>query len=313
MAINRAQLVKELVPGLNALFGLEYARYADEHTMIFDTESSDRAYEEEVMLSGFGEAAVKGEGTAVKYDTAQETWTARYVHNTVALAFSLTEEAMEDNLYDTLSARYTRALARSMQQTKQVKAANVLNNGFSSSYPGGDGKELFATDHGSLTAGDLKNELSTAADLNETSMEQALIDIAGFKDERGLKVNAQAQRLIVPPALQFIADRLLNTPGRVSSADNDINAIRNMGMIPDGYAVNHYLTDTDAWFLKTDVPNGMKHFVRTAVSTNMEGDFETGNVRYKARERYSFGWSDWRGIFGSPGAQGLNASEIWNL
>ncbi len=302
MAINRAQLVKELVPGLNALFGLEYARYADEHTMIFDTESSDRAYEEEVMLSGFGEAAVKGEGAAVKYDTAQETWTARYTHDTVALAFSLTEEAMEDNLYDTLSARYTRALARSMQQTKQVKAANVLNNGFSSTYPGGDGKELFATDHGSLTAGDLKNELSTAADLNETSMEQALIDIAGFKDERGLKVNAQAQRLIVPPALQFIADRLLNTPGRVATADNDINAIRNMGMIPDGYAVNHYLTDTDAWFLKTDVPNGMKHFVRTAVSTNMEGDFETGNVRYKARERYSFGWSDWRGIFGSPGA-----------
>jgi|TARA_R100001480_G_scaffold6112_6_gene13329 hypothetical protein len=302
MAINRAQLVKELVPGLNALFGLEYASYADEHTMIFDTESSDRAYEEEVMLSGFGEAAVKGEGTAVKYDTAQETWTARYVHNTVALAFSLTEEAMEDNLYDTLSARYTRALARSMQQTKQVKAANVLNNGFSSTYPGGDGKELFATDHGSLTAGDLKNELSTAADLNETSMEQALIDIAGFKDERGLKVNAQAQRLIVPPALQFVADRLLNTPGRVATADNDINAIKNMNMIPDGYAVNHYLTDTDAWFIKTDVPNGMKHFVRTAVSTNMEGDFETGNVRYKARERYSFGWSDWRGIFGSPGA-----------
>ena len=302
MAINRAQLVKELVPGLNALFGLEYASYADEHTMIFDTESSDRAYEEEVMLSGFGEAAVKGEGTAVKYDTAQETWTARYVHNTVALAFSLTEEAMEDNLYDTLSARYTRALARSMQQTKQVKAANVLNNGFSSTYPGGDGKELFATDHGSLTAGDLKNELSTAADLNETSMEQALIDIAGFKDERGLKVNAQAQRLVVPPALQFIADRLLNTPGRVATSDNDINAIRNMGMIPDGYAVNHYLTDTDAWFIKTDIPNGLKHFVRTAVSTNMEGDFETGNVRYKARERYSFGWSDWRGIFGSPGA-----------
>ena len=302
MAINRAQLVKELVPGLNALFGLEYARYADEHTMIFDTESSDRAYEEEVMLSGFGEAAVKGEGAAVKYDTAQETWTARYVHNTVALAFSLTEEAMEDNLYDTLSARYTRALARSMQQTKQIKAANVLNNGFSTTYPGGDGKPLMTTDHGTLTAGDLKNELSTAADLNETSMEQALIDLAGFKDERGLKVNAQAQRLIVPPALQFIADRLLNTPGRVSTADNDINAIRNMGMIPDGYAVNHYLTDTDAWFLKTDVPNGMKHFVRTAVSTNMEGDFETGNVRYKARERYSFGWSDWRGIFGSPGA-----------
>jgi len=302
MAINRAQLVKELVPGLNALFGLEYARYANEHTMIFDTESSDRAYEEEVMLSGFGEAAVKGEGAAVKYDTAQETWTARYVHNTVALAFSLTEEAMEDNLYDTLSARYTRALARSMQQTKQIKAANVLNNGFSTTYPGGDGKPLMTTDHGTLTAGDLKNELTTAADLNETSMEQALIDLAGFKDERGLKVNAQAQRLIVPPALQFIADRLLNTPGRVATSDNDINAIRNMNMIPDGYAVNHYLTDTDAWFLKTDVPNGMKHFVRTAVSTNMEGDFETGNVRYKARERYSFGWSDWRGIFGSPGA-----------
>ena len=302
MAINRAQLVKELVPGLNALFGLEYARYADEHTMIFDTESSDRAYEEEVMLSGFGEAAVKGEGAAVKYDTAQETWTARYVHNTVALAFSLTEEAMEDNLYDTLSARYTRALARSMQQTKQIKAANVLNNGFSTTYPGGDGKPLMTTDHGTLTAGDLKNELTTAADLNETSMEQALIDLAGFKDERGLKVNAQAQRLIVPPALQFIADRLLNTPGRVATSDNDINAIRNMNMIPDGYAVNHYLTDTDAWFLKTDVPNGMKHFVRTAVSTNMEGDFETGNVRYKARERNSFGWSDWRGIFGSPGA-----------
>ena len=302
MAINRAQLVKELVPGLNALFGLEYSSYADEHTMIFNTESSDRAYEEEVMLSGFGEAAVKGEGAAVKYDTAQETWTARYTHDTVALAFSLTEEAMEDNLYDTLSARYTRALARSMQQTKQIKAANVLNNGFSSSYPGGDGKELFATDHTSITAGDLKNELSTAADLNETSMEQALIDIAGFKDERGLKVNAQAQRLIVPPALQFIADRLLNTPGRVATSDNDINAIRNMGMIPDGYAVNHYLTDTDAWFIKTDIPNGLKHFVRTAVSTNMEGDFETGNVRYKARERYSFGWSDWRGVFGSPGA-----------
>ena len=302
MAINRAQLVKELVPGLNALFGLEYSSYSDEHTMIFDTESSDRAYEEEVMLSGFGEAAVKGEGAAVKYDTAQETWTARYVHSTVALAFSLTEEAMEDNLYDTLSARYTRALARSMQQTKQIKAANVLNNGFSTTYPGGDGKPLMTTDHGTLTAGDLKNELTTAADLNETSMEQALIDLAGFKDERGLKVNAQAQRLIVPPALQFIADRLLNTPGRVGTADNDINAIRNMSMIPDGYAVNHYLTDTDAWFLKTDVPNGMKHFVRTAVSTNMEGDFETGNVRYKARERYSFGWSDWRGIFGSPGA-----------
>ena len=301
-AINRASIAKQLLPGLNAVFGIEYGEVADEYSVLYEVENSDRAFEEEVLFTGFGEAPVKGEGAAVQYDDAQESFTARYTAETIALAFSVTEEAMEDNLYDTLSARYTRALARSMQQTKQVKAANVLNNGFSSTYPGGDGKELFATDHGSLTAGDLKNELSTAADLNETSMEQALIDIAGFKDERGLKVNAQAQRLIVPPALQFIADRLLNTPGRVSTADNDINAIRNMNMIPDGYAVNHYLTDTDACYLKTDVPNGMKHFVRTAVSTNMEGDFETGNVRYKARERYSFGWSDWRGIFGSPGA-----------
>ncbi len=302
MAINRAQLVKELVPGLHALFGLEYERYNNEHEDIFDTETSERAFEEEVMLSGFGEAPVKGEGAAVIYDTAQESFTSRYTHETVALAFALTEEAIEDNLYDTLSSRYTRALARSMQTTKQVKAANVLNNAFNSSFPGGDGKELCATDHPTVGNVDLKNELTTAADLNETSLEQALIDIADFKDERNLKVNAQATKLIIPPALQFVADRLMETPGRVSTSDNDINAIRNMGMIPQGYVVNHYLTDTDAFFIKTDVPNGLKHFVRTPVSTSMEGDFETGNVRYKARERYSFGFSDWRGIFGSPGA-----------
>ena len=302
MAINRAQLVKELVPGLHALFGLEYERYNNEHEDIFDTETSERAFEEEVMLSGFGEAPTKGEGAAVVYDTAQESWTSRFTHETVALAFALTEEAIEDNLYDTLSSRYTRALARSMQTTKQVKAANVLNNAFSSSYVGGDGKELCATDHPTVANVDLRNELATAADLNETSLEQALIDIADFKDERNLKVNAQAKKLIIPPALQFVADRLMETPGRVSTSDNDINAIRNMGMISEGYVVNHYLTDTDAFFIKTDVPNGLKHFVRTPVSTSMEGDFETGNVRYKARERYSFGWSDWRGIFGSPGA-----------
>ena len=302
MAINRAQLVKELVPGLHALFGLEYERYNNEHEDIFDTESSERAFEEEVMLSGFGEAPTKGEGAAVVYDTAQESWTSRFTHETVALAFALTEEAIEDNLYDTLSSRYTRALARSMQTTKQVKAANVLNNAFSSSYVGGDGKELCATDHPTVANVDLRNELATAADLNETSLEQALIDIADFKDERNLKVNAQAKKLIIPPALQFVADRLMETPGRVSTSDNDINAIRNMGMISEGYVVNHYLTDTDAFFIKTDVPNGLKHFVRTPVSTSMEVDFETGNVRYKARERYSFGWSDWRGIFGSPGA-----------
>ena len=302
MAINRAQLVKELVPGLHALFGLEYERYNNEHEDIFDTESSERAFEEEVMLSGFGEAPTKGEGAAVVYDTAQESWTSRFTHETVALAFALTEEAIEDNLYDTLSSRYTRALARSMQTTKQVKAANVLNNAFSSSYVGGDGKELCATDHPTVANVDLRNELSTSADLNETSLEQALIDIADFRDERNLKVNAQAKKLIIPPALQFVADRLMETPGRVGTSDNDINAIRNMGMVSEGYVVNHYLTDTDAFFIKTDVPNGMKHFVRTPVSTSMEGDFETGNVRYKARERYSFGWSDWRGIFGSPGA-----------
>ena len=302
MAINRAQLVQELEPGLNALFGLEYSRYENEHTEIFDTENSDRAFEEEVMLSGFGEAPVKGEGAAVSYDYAQETFTARYSHETVALAFTLTEEAIEDNLYDSISARYTKALARSMSQTKQVKAANVLNNGFSTSFPGGDGKPLMTTDHPTLTAGDQANEPSTAADLNETSLENAMIDISAFKDERGLKTNVQARKLIVPPALQFVADRLINTPNRVGTSDNDINALRNMSMLPDGYVVNHFLTDTDAFFIKTDAPNGLKHFVRSPMSTGMEGDFETGNMRYKARERYSFGFSDWRGIYGSPGA-----------
>ena len=302
MAINRAQLVKELEPGLNALFGLEYDRYENEHTEIFDTENSDRAFEEEVMLSGFGQAPVKGEGASVTYDTAQETFTARYSHETVALAFALTEEAIEDNLYDSLSSRYTKALARSMATTKQVKAANVLNNGFSTSFPGGDGKPLMTTDHPTMSGGDQSNEPSVAADLNETSLENAMIDISQFVDERGIKVNVQARKLIIPPQLQFVADRVLQTPGRVGTSDNDINALKNMGMLPDGYTVNHYLTDTDAFFIKTDAPNGLKHFVRSPMSTGMEGDFETGNVRYKARERYSFGFSDWRGIYGSPGA-----------
>ena len=302
MAINRAQLVKELEPGLNALFGLEYDRYENEHTEIFDTENSERAFEEEVMLSGFGQAPVKGEGAAVTYDTAQETFTARYSHETVALAFSLTEEAIEDNLYDSLSSRYTKALARSMATTKQVKAANVLNNGFSTSFPGGDGKPLMTTDHPTLSGGDQSNEPSTAADLNETSLENAMIDISQFVDERGIKINVQARKLIIPPQLQFVAERVLKTPGRVGTSDNDINALSNMGMLPEGYVVNHYLTDTDAFFIKTDAPNGLKHFVRSPMSTGMEGDFETGNVRYKASERYSFGFSDWRGIYGSPGA-----------
>jgi len=302
MAINRAQLVKELVPGLHDLFGLEYDRYDAEYEEIFETETSERAFEEEVMLTGFGEAPVKFEGSGVTYDTAQESFTARYSHETIALAFSLTEEAIEDNLYDTLSSRYTRALARSMMTTKNIKGANVLNNAFSSSFVGGDGKELCATDHPTVGNETQRNELSTASDLNETSLEQSLIDIAAFEDERGLKINAQARKLIIPTALQFVADRLLETPGRVGTADNDINALRNMGMVPEGYTVNHYLTDTDAFFLTTDVPNGLKHFVRSPVATSMEGDFETGNVRYKARERYSFGFSDWRGIFGSPGA-----------
>ena len=300
MAISRGQLVKELEPGLNALFGLEYKNYANEHAEIFDTENSDRAFEEEVMLSGFANAPIKAEGTGVSFDNAQETFTARYTHETLALAFAITEEAIEDNLYDRLASRYTKALARSMANTKQVKAAKVLNNGFGTA-DGGDGKELLATDH-PIAAGTEQNELSTAADLNETSLEQALIDIAALTDERGLKIAAKGMKLIVPSALQFTAERLMKSTQRVGTADNDINAVVSMGMIPQGYAVNHYLTDTDAWFIKTDVPNGLKHFVRAPLKTAMEGDFTTGNVRYKARERYSFGFSDWRGIFGSPGA-----------
>jgi len=300
MAISRGQLVKELEPGLNALFGLEYKNYANEHAEIFDTENSDRAFEEEVMLSGFANAPVKAEGTGVSFDNAQETFTARYTHETLALAFAITEEAIEDNLYDRLASRYTKALARSMANTKQVKAAKVLNNGFGTAN-GGDGKELLAADHPIVT-GTEQNELTTAADLNETSLEQALIDIAALTDERGLKIAARGMKLIVPSALQFTAERLMKSTQRVGTADNDINAVVSMGMIPQGYAVNHYLTDTDAWFIKTDVPNGLKHFVRAPLKTAMEGDFTTGNVRYKARERYSFGFSDWRGIFGSPGA-----------
>jgi len=300
MAISRGQLVKELEPGLNALFGLEYKNYANEHAEIFDTENSDRAFEEEVMLSGFANAPVKAEGTGVSFDNAQETFTARYTHETLALAFAITEEAIEDNLYDRLASRYTKALARSMANTKQVKAAKVLNNGFGTA-DGGDGKELLATDH-PIVSGTEQNELTTAADLNETSLEQALIDIAALTDERGLKIAAKGMKLIVPSALQFTAERLMKSTQRVGTADNDINAVVSMGMIPQGYAVNHYLTDTDAFFIKTDVPNGLKHFVRAPLKTAMEGDFTTGNVRYKARERYSFGFSDWRGIFGSPGA-----------
>ena len=301
MAISRMQLVKELEPGLNALFGLEYDRYENQHTEIFDTENSDRAFEEEVMLGGFANASVKEEGSGVSYDAAQETFTSRYTHETIALAFSLTEEAVEDNLYDKISTRYTKALARSMANTKQVKAAAGLNNAFNSSFAGGDGKELCATDH-PILAGTFKNELSTAADLNETSLEQALIDIADMKDERGLKIALQGTKLIIPINLQFVAERLMKSQGRVGTADNDINAIANMGMLPQGYVVNNFLTDTDAFFIKTDAPNGLKHFVRAPIRTAMEGDFDTGNVRYKARERYSFGFSDPRGIFGSPGA-----------
>ena len=295
------QLVKELEPGLNALFGLEYDRYENQHTEIFDTENSDRAFEEEVMLGGFANAAVKPEGQGIVYEDAQETFTARYTHETVALAFSLTEEAVEDNLYDKISTRYTKALARSMANTKQIKAAAILNNGFNASFAGGDGKELFATDHPTLS-GDQKNELSTAADLNETSLEQMLIDIADMKDERGMKIALQGTKMIIPLQLQFVAERLLKSAGRVGTADNDLNAVRNMGMVPQGYVVNNFLTDTDAFFIKTDSPNGLKHFVRAPIRTAMEGDFDTGNVRYKARERYSFGFSDWRGIFASPGA-----------
>jgi len=301
MAISRGQLVKELEPGLNALFGLEYNRYENQHAEIFDTENSDRAFEEEVMLSGFAQAQVKPEGSGVTFDNAQETFTARYSHETIALAFSITEEAIEDNLYDRLASRYTKALARSMANTKQVKAANVLNNAFNSSFAGGDGKELCATDHPTI-AGTFSNELSTSADLNETSLEQSLIDIAALTDERGLKVAARGVKMIIPSELQFTAERLMKSSQRVGTADNDTNAIASMGMIPQGYVVNNFLTDTDAFFIKTDVPNGLKMFVRSPIKTAMEGDFDTGNVRYKARERYSFGFSDPRGIFGSPGA-----------
>jgi len=301
MAISRGQLVKELEPGLNALFGLEYKRYENQHAEIFDTETSDRAFEEEVMLSGFANAQVKPEGSGVTFDNAQETFTARYTHNTVALAFSITEEAIEDNLYDRLASRYTKALARSMANTKQVTAANVLNNAFSSSFPGGDGSPLLDLSHPTI-AGSFRNELATPADLNETSLEQSLIDINAFTDERGLKIAARGVKLIIPSELQFTAERLMASQGRTGTANNDINAIKSLGMIPQGYTVNNFLTDSDAFFIKTDVPNGLKMFVRSPIKTAMEGDFDTGNVRYKARERYSFGWSDPRGMFGSPGA-----------
>ena len=302
MAISRAQLAKELEPGLNALFGLEYARYENESAQIYDTESSERAFEEEVMLSGFGSAPVKQEGSSITFDDAQEAYTARYTHETIALAFSITEEAIEDNLYDRLASRYTKALARSMANTKQVKGAATLNNAFDSTFTGGDGKELCATDHPLVNNGTLRNEPTTDADLNETSLENALIDIAAFVDERGLKVSVRGQKLIIPPALQFIADRLLESTLRPGSADNDVNAMRNMGMLPQGYVVNHYLTDVDAFFVTTDAPRGFVHFERMPMSTKMEGDFDTGNVRFKARERYSFGFSDPRCVYGSKGA-----------
>ena len=300
MAISRNQLVKELEPGLNALFGLEYKQYENQAAEIYTTESSDRAFEEEVMLSGFAQARVKPEGSGVAFDNAQETFTARYTNETIALAFAITEEAIEDNLYDRLASRYTKALARSMASTKQVKGASPLNNGFGT-FQSGDGVALFSASHPTI-AGTFSNTLATAADLNETSLEQALIDIAALTDERGLKIAAKGVKMIIPSALQFVAERLMKSQGRVSTADNDINAIRSMGMIPQGYRVNNYLTDTDAFFIITDVPNGMKHFNRAPLTTKMEGDFDTGNVRYKARERYVFGVSDPRGIFASPGA-----------
>ena len=302
MAISRAQLLKELLPGLNALFGMEYSRYGEEHKEIYETETSERSFEEETKLSGFAAAPVKNEGSSIAYDNAQEAFTARYTHETIALGFSVTEEAIEDNLYDSLSSRYTKALARAMAYTKQTKAAAVLNNGFNSSYTGGDGVELFSTSHPLVSGGTNSNEPSVAADLNETSLEAAVIQIAGWTDERGLLIAAKPKKLIVPPSLMFVATRLLETELRVATADNDINALKTNGSIPGGYTVNHFLTDTDAWFLTTDVPNGLKHFVRTPMSTSMDGDFDTGNVRYKARERYSFGWSDPLGVYGSPGA-----------
>jgi hypothetical protein len=302
MAISRAQLLKELLPGLNALFGLEYARYGEEHKEIYETETSERSFEEEVKLSGFSAAPVKNEGQAITYDNAQEAWTARYNHETIAMGFSITEEAVEDNLYDSLSARYTKALARAMAYTKQVKAASILNNGFNAQFAGGDGKALFATDHPLVSGGTNSNTPTTAADLNETSLEAAVIQIAGWTDERGLLIAAKPKKLVIPPALQFVATRLLETDQRVGTADNDVNALKNNGSIPGGYTVNHFLTDNNAWFLTTDVPNGLKMFVRTPLATSSEGDFDTGNMRFKARERYSFGFSDPMGMFGSPGA-----------
>ena len=302
MAISRAQLLKELLPGLNALFGLEYARYGEQHKEIYETETSERSFEEETKLSGFSAAPVKNEGSAIAYDNAQEAWTARYNHETIALGFSLTEEAIEDNLYDSLSARYTKGLARAMAYTKQVKAAAVINNGFSAAYPGGDGVALFSASHPLINGSTNGNTPTVAADLNETSLENAVIQIAAWTDERGLLIAAKPKKLIVPPALQFVATRLLETELRVGTTDNDINALKNNGSIPEGYTINHFLTDTNGWYLTTDVPNGMKHFVRTPLSNSMDGDFDTGNVRYKSRERYSFGWSDPLGMYGSPGA-----------
>jgi hypothetical protein len=304
MAISRSQLLKELLPGLNALFGMEYSRYGEEHKEIYATETSERSFEEETKLSGFSAAPVKSEGAAIAYDNAQEAFTARYTHETIAYGFAITEEAIEDNLYDSLSARYTKSLARSMAYTKQTKAAAVLNNGFtnSSQYYGGDGVPLFSTQHPLVSGGVNSNRPATGADLNETSLENAVIQIAAWTDERGLLIAAKPRKLIVPPALMFVATRLLDTELRVATADNDINALKFMGSIPEGYTVNHFLTDTNAWFLTTDVPNGMKHFIRTPMATSMDGDFDTGNVRYKARERYSFGWSDPLGMFGSPGS-----------
>ena len=302
MAISRAQLLKELLPGLNALFGLEYARYGEEHKEIYDTETSERSFEEETKLSGFSAAPVKNEGSAIAYDNGQEAWTARYNHETIALGFSITEEAMEDNLYDSLSARYTKALARGMAYTKQVKAAAVINYGFSAGVTYGDGVSLFSTAHPLVSGGTNSNRPATAADLNETSLESAVIQIAAWTDERSLLIAAKPKKLIIPPALMFVATRLLETSLRVGTTDNDINAIKNNGSIPEGYTVNHFLTDANGWYLTTDVPNGLKHFVRTPLSTSMDGDFDTGNTRYKARERYSFGVSDPLGIFGSPGS-----------
>jgi hypothetical protein len=302
MAISRAQLLKELLPGLNALFGMEYKRYGEEHKEIYETETSERSFEEEVKLSGFSAAPVKNEGQAIQYDNAQEAWTARYNHETVALGFAITEEAVEDNLYDSLSARYTKALARGMSYTKQVKGASPLNNAFSAAYVGGDGVALCSTAHPLVSGGTNSNTFTTQADLNETSLEAAVIQIAGWTDERGLLIAAKPRKLIVPPNLMFVATRLLETELRVGTTDNDVNALKSMGSIPEGFRVNHFLTDVNGWFLMTDVPNGMKHFIRTPLANSMDGDFDTGNVRYKSRERYSFGWSDPLGIFGSAGS-----------